>query len=109
MAAGPQNVVPSRSLRQTVETPAAKRPDLHYRRAPKSERKSYALSHLPRAPQARSSEACHCARTCNCIPLYGLVIEVEPIMFTHLKIASVLVALVCVSVGCMTGSASAVT
>ena len=36
-------------------------------------------------------------------------IEVEPTMFTNLKIASVLVALVCVAVGCMTGSASAVT
>jgi hypothetical protein len=30
-------------------------------------------------------------------------------MFTKLKIGSVLVALVCIAVGCMTGSASAVT
>jgi len=30
-------------------------------------------------------------------------------MFTNLKIGSVLVALVCIAVGCMTGSASAVT
>jgi hypothetical protein len=35
--------------------------------------------------------------------------KVEPAMFTNLKIASVLVALVCVAVGCMTGSSSAVT
>jgi hypothetical protein len=48
-----------------------------------------------------------------CVPesiqIRALAIKAEPTMFTTLKNASVLVALVCVAVGCMTGSASAVT
>jgi len=36
-------------------------------------------------------------------------IKAEHTMFTNLKIGSVLVALVCIAVGCMTGSASVVT
>jgi len=43
------------------------------------------------------------------VRLCGLVIEAEHIMFTNLKIGSVLVASLYVAIGCMTGSASAVT
>jgi len=55
-----------------------------------------------------SSEAWHCARTWRCIRLYGLAIKVEHTMLTNLKIRGVLVVLACIAIGCMTGSASAV-
>jgi hypothetical protein len=41
--------------------------------------------------------------------LYGLVIKAEYAMFTNLKIGSVLAVLASVALGCMTGSASAIT
>jgi len=56
-----------------------------------------------------SSEAWHCARTWRCIRLYALAIKVEHTMLTNLKIRGVLVVLACIAIGCMTGSASAVT
>ena len=49
-----------------------------------------------------------CARTWRCIRLYGLAIKVEHTMLTNLKIRGVLVVLACIAIGCMTGSASAV-
>src|SRR6516162_7866273 len=56
-----------------------------------------------------SSETWHCARTWRCIRLYGLAIKVEHTMLTNLKIRGVLVVLACIALGCMTGSASAIT
>ena len=56
-----------------------------------------------------SSEAWHCARTWRCIRLYALAIKVEHTVLTNLKIRGVLVVLACIAIGCMTGSASAVT
>ena len=56
-----------------------------------------------------SSEAWHYARTWRCIRLYALAIKVEHTVLTNLKIRGVLVVLACIAIGCMTGSASAVT
>ena len=41
--------------------------------------------------------------------MFGLVLKAERTMLTNLKIRGVLVVLACIAIGCMTGSASAVT